>query len=319
LANGNDVFQIVSTTHSGAASDIMKINSTLILQGNVTDSSGTFTSSNVIGGWSGNSVTSGVTGATIAGGGATDLSSGLPFPNSVTSDFGTVGGGIGNTAGSGNTAVSGATVAGGAGNTASGFNSTVPGGEGNTAGGDVAFAAGDNANASDSGSFVWCQQNNHTCNSNGFNSFTVSVDGPIFFISSGPTCVLSSGSSSWACSSDRNLKNNIVPIDSRSVLEQVAHMPISQWSMKADLAGHKHIGPMAQDFYAAFGLGDTDKYIAQGDAQGVALASIQGLYQLVQEKDEQIRKLVQEKDEQVRALMQLKAELQALEQRITPR
>jgi hypothetical protein len=76
---------------------------------------------------------------------------------------------------------------------------------------------------------------------------------------------------------------------------------------------------MAQDFYAAFGLGDTDKYIAQGDAQGVALASIQGLYQLVQEKDEQIRKLAQEKDEQVRVLMQLKAELQALEQRITRR
>ena len=42
---------------------------------------------------------------------------------------------------------------------------------------------------------------------------------------------------------------------------------------------------------AAFGLGDSDKYIAQGDAQGVALASIQGLYQLVQEKDEQIRLL----------------------------
>jgi hypothetical protein len=76
-----------------------------------------------------------------------------------------------------------------------------------------------------------------------------------------------------------------------SVLEGVAHMPISQWSMKADTAGHNHIGPMAQDFYAAFGLGDDDKYIAQGDTQGVALASIQGLYQLVLEKDEQIRRL----------------------------
>jgi hypothetical protein len=68
-------------------------------------------------------------------------------------------------------------------------------------------------------------------------------------------------------------------------------MPISQWSMKADTDSHTHIGPMSKDFYAAFGLGDSDKYIAQGDAQGVALASIQGLYRMVQEKDEQIRKL----------------------------
>ncbi len=90
-------------------------------------------------------------------------------------------------------------------------------------------------------------------------------------------------------------------------------MPISQWSMKADSAGHKHIGPMAQDFHAAFGLGDTDKYIAQGDAEGVALASIQGLYQIVQEKDELIRKLVQEKSEEIQALQR---QLQALQDRL---
>jgi hypothetical protein len=107
----------------------------------------------------------------------------------------------------------------------------------------------------------------------------------------GQGCYLNPGTAGWQCSSDRNLKDKIRPVESRSVLEGVAHMPISQWSMKADAAGNNHIGPMAQDFYAAFGLGDNDKYIAQGDAQGVALASIQGLYQIVQEKDEQIRRL----------------------------
>ena len=111
----------------------------------------------------------------------------------------------------------------------------------------------------------------------------------------GQGCYLSAGDGSWTCSSDRNLKDNFVSIDPRSVLDHVVQMPISQWSMKADSAGHKHIGPMAQDFYAAFGLGDTDKYIAQGDAQGVALASIQGLYQMMQEK-------LQQKDEEIRAL-----------------
>jgi trimeric autotransporter adhesin len=78
------------------------------------------------------------------------------------------------------------------------------------------------------------------------------------------------------------LKENIRSIDSRSVLASVATMPISQWQMKSDPAGRNHIGPMAEDFYAAFGLGDSDKYIAQGDAQGVALASIQGLYRIGQ-------------------------------------
>ncbi|MGA8026625.1 MAG: hypothetical protein WB992_05725 [Bryobacteraceae bacterium] len=73
---------------------------------------------------------------------------------------------------------------------------------------------------------------------------------------------------------------------------------------------------MAQDFYAAFGLGNSDKYIAQGDAQGVALASIQGLYQLMRDKDEQIQKLVKEKNEQLHMLTQLTAELHALEERL---
>jgi hypothetical protein len=146
------------------------------------------------------------------------------------------------------------------------------------------------------------------CGSEGTNSFVVAANGPISFYTGpgGAGCKLAAGSGSWACSSDRNLKNNIRSIDSRSVLELVAQMPISQWSMNSDTAGRKHIGPMAQDFYAAFGLGDSDKYIAQGDAQGVALASIQGLYQLVQEKLEQ-------KDERIQ---KLEALLQGLEERM---
>ncbi len=102
---------------------------------------------------------------------------------------------------------------------------------------------------------------------------------------------LSTAAGSWACSSDRNLKDHIQTIAPQSVLENLAHLPISQWSMKADTKSNKHIGPMAQDFYAAFGLGETNKYIAQGDAQGVALASIQGLYELVKQKDQKIQSL----------------------------
>jgi hypothetical protein len=91
--------------------------------------------------------------------------------------------------------------------------------------------------------------------------------------------------------SDRNAKTNIAPIDQREILARVAKMPIQQWNYKDDDASVRHIGPMAQDFHAAFGLGDTDRAIYNVDGNGVALASIQALYQIVQEKDQKIATL----------------------------
>jgi len=90
--------------------------------------------------------------------------------------------------------------------------------------------------------------------------------------------------------SDRDTKENFAPVEPRAVLEQVAALPLSQWNYKAD-AGTRHLGPMAQDFYAAFGIGPDDKHIATVDADGVALAAIQGLNQIVREKDAKIREL----------------------------
>jgi hypothetical protein len=206
------------------------------------------------------------------------------------------------------------TVTGGTANTASGQYSIVAGGESNTAGGAYSFAAGQNAVATDSGSFLWCASGGTQCGSAGTNSFEVAVYGPIVFYDgpNGAGCNLSAGGGSWNCSSDRNLKDNIVPIDSRSVLEHVAHLPITQWKMKAEPTGRKHIGPMAQDFYAAFGLGDSDRYIALGDGQGVALAAVQALYKVVQEKDGQIRRLRQQLQVIRETDSQLKRQLQEL-------
>ena len=78
--------------------------------------------------------------------------------------------------------------------------------------------------------------------------------------------------------SDRNLKENLKPVDSREVLEKVAALPISRWNFKEDTTT-PHVGPMAQDFHAAFGLGESDRAIGSVDADGVALAAIQGLNQ----------------------------------------
>jgi hypothetical protein len=91
---------------------------------------------NVIGGYALNSVPADVVGATIAGGGAWDRVGTMEFsyPNSVTGSFGTVGGGIGNTAGN---------------------YGTVPGGFRNSATGFNSFAAGRDAHATHNGSYLW--------------------------------------------------------------------------------------------------------------------------------------------------------------------
>ena len=93
--------------------------------------------------------------------------------------------------------------------------------------------------------------------------------------------------------SDRNVKTNFTPVDSQAVLAKVAALPISSWNYKFDM-DTRHVGPMAQDFYAAFGVGADEKRIAVVDVSGVALAAIQGLNQKLDEKDAKIRAL--EKD-----------------------
>jgi len=79
--------------------------------------------------------------------------------------------------------------------------------------------------------------------------------------------------------SDRNLKTDFAPVDSSEVLAKVAALPIQQWRFKTEDPAVKHVGPMAQDFRAAFGLGEKPTAIATVDADGVALAAIQGLNQ----------------------------------------
>ena len=109
--------------------------------------------------------------------------------------------------------------------------------------------------------------------------------GPAFFISlqgtGGPEFkILNNGDAILAGllteNSDINDKQNIEPVDGRNILEKLTNLEISEWSYK-DAPADRHVGPMAQDFYAAFGLGRTDKGIATLDSSGVALAAIKAL------------------------------------------
>ena len=95
--------------------------------------------------------------------------------------------------------------------------------------------------------------------------------------------------------SDRNAKEDFKPVSPRDVLAKVSALPISEWQYKSEKAGDaeaaRHIGPMAQDFSAAFALGRDDKHISVVDEGGVALAAIQGLNEKLDQKDAQIREL----------------------------
>lgn len=104
--------------------------------------------------------------------------------------------------------------------------------------------------------------------------------------------------------SDRNAKENFTAVDSLEVLKKVAALPITRWNYKHDTAT-PHLGPVAQDFYAAFGVGPDDKHIATVDESGVALAAIQGLNQ----KLEQQRAQSKAKDAEIESLKQSVAEL----------
>ncbi len=107
--------------------------------------------------------------------------------------------------------------------------------------------------------------------------------------------------------SDRNAKKDFSAIEPKQILEKLSEMPVSKWSYKGE-DGIYHIGPMAQDFKAAFDLGSDDRSIALPDGAGVTMAAIQGLNQVVKEKDGEIQALKKE----VGQLQDMKKELEAL-------
>jgi hypothetical protein len=91
--------------------------------------------------------------------------------------------------------------------------------------------------------------------------------------------------------SSRDLKTAFDTLDPREALDRVTALPVSLWSYKSDGTAVRHLGPMAEDFHRAFGLGTDDKHIAPSDQSGVALLALQGLNQVVQEKDRTIAEL----------------------------
>jgi hypothetical protein len=251
--------------------------------------------------------------ATIGGGAynvanATQATVGGGSENDATGFGATIGGGAGNSASGAQVTVGGglsnqateiyATVGGGYRNTASGAFSTVTGGSLNEAAGDHSQASGHRAIVAPDhgGAFLFADSTDVGFRSLATDEFAVRASGGVRFVtavdSSGDPVAgvaLAAGSGSWGILSDREMQANLAPVDELQVLTLVADLPISTWSYTGQDPSIRHIGPMAQDFHSAFSLGEDNVHIGVVDADGVALAAIQGLYQLVQAQDAQLR------------------------------
>ena len=194
---------------------------------------------------------------------------------------------------------------------------TVPGGNNNTAT-NSAFAAGEYAIAEHEGSFVWGSSAGILVNltrSFASNTFTVRAAGGARFYTAGSGTnagvVLTNLATSWASLSDSNSKTDFAPIKPKEILSRVAAMPVTSWHYKHDLR-RRYIGPMAQDFHAAFGLGSDGKSISTLDSDGVMYAAIQGLVEELKERDREIAELKTKSAE----VDFLKRKLEMLEERL---
>jgi hypothetical protein len=204
-----------------------------------------------------------------------------------------------------------ATIGGGTSNAilANAEGAVIPGGILNEVGGAYGLAAGRRAKAGQSGAFVWADATEADFLSSTNNEFAVRATGGVRLVTGVDVngtpvswAALAPGSGSWSALSDRNAKENFAPVDGAEILRKLVALPIPSWNYKTQGEDVRHLGPAAQDFSAAFHLGESDKAISAVDADGVALAAIQAL---AQKFEHELRR----KDEEITSLKQAVADL----------
>jgi hypothetical protein len=94
----------------------------------------------------------------------------------------------------------------------------------------------------------------------------------------------------WTNASSRTFKDGFAHVDVGGVLERLVSLPVQTWFYKASHGEGKHMGPVAEDFAAAFGLGNDDQHITTVDEGGIAFAAIQGLNAKVEHDNEALRR-----------------------------
>ena len=118
------------------------------------------------------------------------------------------------------------------------------------------------------------------------NVMTIAGSGNVGIGTASPGHLLTVGSSgtpaycdgtTWVNGSASIIKRDFIAIDAQDILARLKLMPVQSWAYVTDKHGVKRLGPTAEDFYAAFKLGEDNGSISTVDEGGVALAAIQGL------------------------------------------
>jgi hypothetical protein len=108
---------------------------------------------------------------------------------------------------------------------------------------------------------------------------------------------LTAGGNSWSTISDVRKKENFAPVNGEEFLKKIAKFNLTSWNYKGqDVKQFRHYGPMAQDFYAAFGKDSygtvgNDTTISQADMEGVSFVAIQALERRTREQQKEIDEL----------------------------
>ena len=162
------------------------------------------------------------------------------------------------------------------------------------------------------GTFIWSdgapQASADTFRNTANNEFAARATGGFRFRTNlgGTTgCNLPAGSGVFNCTSSRLTKQNFVPVDGEDILARLRNVPVTTWNYINEGASVRHIGPMAEDFYAAFGLGTGSESIGVQDLASITLAAVKAL-------DERTREL----EAKTKEVDQLRAQLSAFEERL---
>jgi trimeric autotransporter adhesin len=233
----------------------------------------------------------------------------------------TVSGTVGFSAGGSNECSGFACVAIGWTNVASGQGSVALG-ERVHASADWAVALGRRAHAKHTGAFAFGDASTtDSLRSTANNQFSARAAGGYRLftnaaLSAGLT--MSAGGSTWNAVSDRNRKEMFERVDLEDILARVMRVPVTSWNYIAEGRQVRHIGPMAQDWHAAFGLNDDPLTINQGDFDGINLAAIQALERRTTEQAGRIRELEAAQARQSAEIEELRSLIRALADRPKP-
>ncbi len=217
--------------------------------------------------------------------------------------------------------------------------SSFAAGRASTAGGDGAVALGTNLQANNAGSVLLGSEAAVSQQSYGSfifgdrstpidiisfapNEFLVRASGGVgFYTNSGLTSgqYMAPGGSQWLGVSDVNMKHDFRELDGETVLAKLARMSVMEWSYRSQDAAIRHVGPTAQDFNAAFKLGEDPLRIGGMDADGITLAAVKALDERTRTLPDDTRALRAQMAALARENQELRARLARLEARLDQR